>query len=125
MNKQKLFENVVSYSFGFFFVGTLIMMFFFYILKQTPPLTLSYFSITSFGVFLVTMLFNSFLSLKHIDIDYFRNVMIGISGGLAVWIFSGVDLAFEDGWLSINSLIVRLGFALMIILIGYSVCKKK
>lgn len=126
MRKDKLFKNVIGYSLAFFFLGMLSSIFFRYILGQQPPTIFFYISITSLGIFLISLLINAFWGIKSIDVDYFRNVMIGVAGGLAVWVFSGADFTFKNGfWLSINQFLIRMGFAIMILLIGYSICKKK
>ncbi len=126
MKKGKIFGKIVSWSFALFFAGTLMLMFYKYILNEQPATFLFYITISSLGVGLVSLLLNSFLSMKDYDLDYFKNIMIGISGGLAVWVFSEIDLSFKEGfWLTINEFMIRVGFSLMIILIGYSLYKKK
>ena len=126
MIKKQTFEKIIVWSFSIFFVSTLTLMFYKYFLNAVPPFLVSYISATSIGIGLVFLLLNRFLSLKDSDLDYFKNIMIGVSGGLAVWVLSEIDFTFKEGfWLTVNGLLVRAGFAIVIILIGYSICKKK
>ena len=83
-------------------------------------------AITLFGFFLVTFLFSMFINLKNEDSDYFRNVIIGIAGGLAVWFFSGINFSFPNGiLLGLNDMIIKLAISFMVLYLGYLVCKKK
>lgn len=126
MIKKQTFERIISWSLALFFTSVLILMFYTYFLDAKPPVFIIYITLTSMGVGLVTLLLDDFLSIKALDLDYFKNIMIGISGGLAVWVLSETDFSFKEGfWLTINGFLIRLGFSIMIILIGYSICKKK
>ncbi len=126
MIKKQTFEKIITWSVKIFILSVLVLMFYKYFLDVKPPIIVIGITMTSIGVFLITLLLDRFLSLKDSDLDYFRNIMIGISGGLAVWILSATDFSFKDGfWLTMNGFLIRVGFAIMVILIGYSVCKKK
>lgn len=126
MIKKQIFDKVVVWSFSLFFISVLILIFYIYFLDESPPVFLSYVVATSMGVGLVFLLLDRFLSIKDFDLSYFKNIMIGVSGGLAVWVLSEIDFSFKEGfWLTVNWFLVRLGFAIMVILIGYGICKKK
>ena len=127
-NKNKIIDLLDSIFLSIFILGVLSLMGFQYILNEKPHPLLFYVSITSFGLFLVTFLIKYYLApLKKLDIDFFRNIIIGITGGIVVWILSTTNLSSfrTDFWLSSNNLLVKLGFAIFTILIGYIICKKK
>jgi Co/Zn/Cd efflux system component len=97
-----------------------------YIFEKTPYSFISYIAITSLGLFLVINLVGYFTSIKKMDIDFFRDIIIGIAGGSAVWILSTTNLSsFKiNFWLSINDLITKIGIVIILILISYIICKK-
>ena len=126
MIKKQIFEKIITWSIAIFISSVLVLMFYKYFLDVKPPIIVIGITITSIGVFLITLLLDRFLSLKDSDSDYFKNIMIGISGGLAVWVLSETDFSFKEGfWLTMNGFAIRVGFAIMVILIGYKICKKK
>lgn len=80
-----------------------------------------------FGLSLFILLFLQVHQLKEKDYEYFRNIMIGIAGGLAVWFASTIrwDLISEQPLLGLNYLIGRIGICLAIIYVGFLTCRKK
>jgi len=113
---------------GIFFLGVLTLMFYQYILNQQANSIFFYISVTSMGLFLLIGILRSyFMPLKKLDIEYFRNIITGISGGIVVWILSSTNYSSfkADFWLAANNLIIKMSIAIFIILIGYIICKKR
>lgn len=111
-----------------FFLGGILLMFYKYLLNAKPHPLIFYITVTASGLFvLIYIIIYYLMPLKKLDLNYFRNIIIGIIGGIAVWILSSTTYAAfkEDFWLSLNNLIIKVGMAIFIILIGYIVCKKK
>mgnify|MGYP001575066917 CR=1 FL=1 len=126
MTKEQTFGKIITWSFALFFSSVSVLMFYTYFLNARPPFFISYLALTSFGFGVVSFLLYNFLEVKDYDIDYFKNIMIGLSGGFAVWILSEMDFSFKKGfWLTVNGFLLRTGFAIAVILIGYRICKKK
>jgi ABC-type uncharacterized transport system permease subunit len=83
-------------------------------------------AITLFGLSIVIFLFSAFGELRVKDFEYFRAVLIGILGGLTVWFLSTIDFSFPDGiMLGINDILIKLGFGIMILLIGCKFVRQK
>ena len=83
-------------------------------------------AITLFGISLLLVILSSFWDFKIKDYDYFRNVLIGIFGGLTVWFLSTIDFSFPNGtMLGINDILLKLGFGIIVLVIGYKLVGRK
>lgn len=82
---------------------------------------LIYAGVTFLGLFLLSIYLSFvFHTIKKMDKDYFKNIMVGVSGGLAVWVFSGTKWDMSKGfWLAINGIVTRILIFLGIIFIGF------
>jgi len=80
-----------------------------------------------FGLSLFIILFLQISNLREIDFEYFRNIMIGIAGGLAVWFASTIrwDLINDDPILGVSYLIGKIGISFVIIYLGFLICRRK
>jgi ABC-type uncharacterized transport system permease subunit len=122
--KHKLIDKIASYIFYFSILLLIIVNFIPFEIKIKQ--IIAPVAITLFGLSLVIVLLRGFFDLKLRDFDYFRNVLIGIFGGLTVWFFSTIDFSFPNGiMLGINDILVKLGFGMMILLIGYKIVGRK
>lgn len=123
MSKKEILIQIFVVS---FFASLILMIF-----VSLAPVEISikqFFApigLTLFGISIISLVVYSFLGLKLEAPKYFENVMIGVAGGLAVWVFSTINLSFEEGfWLGINDILIKFGFSLFIILLGYKIIKK-
>lgn len=124
------FRNIISSIMGWTFgiaIGVLLVgITAFYIFDKNSSEDLIYFGITFMGLFLLFVYLGFvFHTIKEIDRNYFRNVMVGVSGGLAVWVFGGIKWDISKGfWLAINGVIAKVILSLAIIFIGFLVYRK-
>jgi len=94
-------------------------------LKNEIRYIISPIMITLWGISLVMIILSGFWDFKIKDYDYFRNVLIGIFGGLTVWFFSTIDFSFSNGiMLGINNILIKLGFGVLILVLGYKLLRK-
>lgn len=125
---RKIENFLVPISRVLFFLSTIFMLGINFIdFDLTIKQILAPIMLFLFGLSLFILLFLQVHELKEKDYDYFRNIMIGIAGGLAVWFASTIrwDLISEQPLLGINYLISRFGISLVIIYIGFLICRKK
>jgi len=124
MKKIELFVLFAQLS---FIISIILMsLITFNVVKLSTKQFLAPIAITFFGLSMVLFLLFIIFNLKNIDFEYFRNVMIGIAGGLAVWVFSTINLNPSDGLLiGLNKIMVKVGISLMILYFGYVICRKK
>jgi len=121
---KKPFKQVINISLVVFLISSLISFCYIYLLGINPPTLVIYISITTLGIVLVSVLLERLFCLRDIDLDYFKNIMVGISGGIAVWLLTEIDFTFKDGFLlTINGALIKIGFSLVILLIGYGIYK--
>ena len=127
-NEKIDFIKIVNRLFLVIFIlSTGILAFYLYLIKESPPTSIGYIGLTAFGLFFVlTLIKGYFLKLKDIDLDFFRNIMTGVSGGIAVWLLSSINFsALKTNFLvTFNEILVNLGLAVLVILIAYLICKK-
>ena len=122
MGKREILINLFKI---FFFASMAIMFYLIFPINITIKQFLAPIAITFFGISIISLVVYSFLGLKLKAPKYFENVMIGVAGGLSVWVFSTIDFSFKNGFLlGINDILTKVGFSLLIILIGYSIVKK-
>lgn len=83
-------------------------------------------SMTCIGLELSLICLGFVTNIKKVDFEYFRMVMIGIVGGLVVWILTGLNLSSKgDFWISLNNVIIRGLISLSIIVIGFIISIKR
>ncbi len=119
--KNRLIDSIAGYI---FYTSILLLMIInFTSLELKIKQIISPIAITLFGLSMSLILFSGFLDLKIKDFEYFRSILIGIFGGLTVWLFSTINFKFPNGIiLGINNVLLKLGFGIMVLLIGYKIC---
>lgn len=127
MKERQKLTLFIDRIFFFTFIGCVaVLMFYYYILHEVAHPFVFYIAASSAGLFTIIWLVKGYLlPLRTLDLEYFRNIVIGIIGGIVVWILSTTSKAgFEaDFWLSLNELFVKIGIAIFVILIGYIICR--
>ncbi len=122
--KNRLIDKI---GVNLFWIGLLLMTTVSFVpLKQEIKYIIAPIAVTLWGLSLVILIFSSFWKFKIKDYDYFRNVLIGIFGGLTVWFFSTIDFSFPNGiMLGINGILVKLGYGMIVLVIGYKLLERK
>lgn len=85
------------------------------------PIAITLFGLSTF-FFLVYLVGN----LKQVNYEYFKSIMVGISGGLAVWISTTINLNLihQDLLLGLNEIMSKIVISLGIIIVGYLFYRK-
>lgn len=122
--KNKLIDKIASIV---FWISSLLLLIVSFVpLERKIKYVISPIALILWGISLLIVVSSGFWDLKIKDYDYFRNVLIGIFGGLTVWFLSKIDLSFPNGiMVGINDILIRLIFGVMVLVIGYKLVGRK
>lgn len=79
-----------------------------------------------FSLFLLMICVGLVSRVKKEDLDYFRSVVGGVVGGLIVLLLIKINFSsYEDFWLSFHQNMQLIIWGLLIIVVGYLICRDK